>query len=172
MKNIFNYLLYGLFFVAFANCIGHSKRDSCKISYKTARAVLNSYYHSNDQTELLTALEDVNRSMQCPETRAASIELKISLLSLLKRFREGYQFVDSLSGSDFEKSYKKKTYSNFFTALEYESMLDMSQIKIEIDSLKAKYPAERDFFHGVIGTIDSSTKSVEAMPKVDGTDGL
>lgn len=105
------------------SCNGQNKdKDICKSNYIEAKRKVSKFYmNNNDKILLSDALKDVQKSLNCPETRNASIELKISALSLLKKYDIAYQFVDSLEEKDFLKPYKKKMQYNFLKALSYES---------------------------------------------------
>lgn len=152
----------------------------------------------------MDALKDIQKSLDCPETRNASVELKISALSILKEYDKGYQFIDSLEEKDFSKSYKKKMQYNFLKALSYESksnisdrniyynkaiseaqafidskktideeayydlffvkskILNTKEINSEIDSLKMKYPSDKDFFESLKDSFNETSKEVNA----------
>jgi hypothetical protein len=109
----------------FESCTGQAKTFAdCKLHLRNAVTNLNDYYRSNKTSSLQKSLENVDQSIECPETKRRSIELKISLLILLKRYQNGYEFIDSLNADDFDAGYKKKTDYNYFLALDYESKLD------------------------------------------------
>ena len=115
---------YCLFLILLNSCNGQSNIDTCKLSYKNARNNLNNYYKNTDQSLILKALQEVNQSLQCQDTRHKAIDLKISLLAILKMYKNGYQFIDSLNENDFSAKYKKTMNHNYFLALEYEEKSD------------------------------------------------
>jgi hypothetical protein len=109
------------------SCAGQSKAPlDCKSHLKTAVKNLNEYYQNGHTGSLEVALNNLNQSIACPETRLRSTDMKISILMLLKRYENGYLFVDSLQTNDFDKPYKKEVSYNYFKALQYESKLDMA----------------------------------------------
>lgn len=107
------------------SCNGQAKdKDDCVLHLKNARKSFNSYYQNNEDSALISALNEVEKSMQCIETRRGAVELKLSLLMLLKKYPEGYKYIDSLTENDFKLSYKKTLAYNYFLASEYESKGD------------------------------------------------
>jgi hypothetical protein len=122
----FNTALAGLSLIlCFTSCNGQSKQSAdCIASYKKAKTALNTYYGNNEQSLLQESLNNVEQAIRCEETKFKAIDLKISLLMLLKKYKTGYQFIDSLSEKDFSTGYKKKMNYNFFLAMEYESKKD------------------------------------------------
>src|SRR5580658_3903766 len=114
-----------LFIYSFSSCRGQSNnKDSCIAHLKNARRNINSYYKNSEQALLFVALKEVEQSTQCTETRYGAIELKLSLLLILKKYKEGYIYTDSLSESDFKYKYKRQMWHNYFLALNYESNFD------------------------------------------------
>lgn len=117
----FSFILLNLF----NSCDGQVKNlEDCRLHYKNALTELNAYYKNNKTSLLQESLANIQESLKCPETRYKSIELKISLLILLKRYQSGYEFIDSLSDNDFNAKFKKKMNHDYFRALEYESKSD------------------------------------------------
>ena len=94
------------------------------MDYYIIRNGISTYYKINEKLLLNKSLNNVEQALKCKETRYKAIDLKISLLILLKKYRNGYKFIDSLSEKDFKKGYKKKMNYNYFLALEYESKAD------------------------------------------------
>ena len=106
-------------------CNGQSENnDSCLLHLKNARNQIASYYKTNEQSLLLSSIDECEKSMPCLETRKAAIELKVGLIIKLKRFQEGQKYVDSLTESDFKLKYKKRMWHNYFIALEFDSKGD------------------------------------------------
>jgi|GEM_PF-2091735 len=120
-------------------CCGQPKNsDTCISHFKNASAAVSSYQESNDQQFLSVALHEVGQSTACTETRQAAVELKISLLMLLKEFREAYVYVDSLNETDFKLKYKKSMWHNYFLASEYGSQLDtVNEVKYFNEAIRA-----------------------------------
>jgi len=86
---------------------------------------MNEYYKdSSSTTPLRQSLNEVENAIKCTKTRGPSIDLKISLLLLLKRYADGFKFVDSLEEDDFNPRYKKKVMAENFRALDFEQRHD------------------------------------------------
>jgi hypothetical protein len=116
-------LMYGFVLVFLCGC-GGSSRSNCEQHFKNARKWMNVYYKHRTDSLLTRALDEIEPSMQCKETRAGAIELKFAVLALLKRYEQGYKFADSLNENDFALSYRKSMYSRFMRAMDYESRSD------------------------------------------------
>jgi hypothetical protein len=145
-----NYAAFLLVCFSFAfngNCEAQKMAaDSCKNHFITARKKLGLYYKTRDNTVLPEAIKTIELSLQCPETRRAAVELKLSLLSLQKQYRNAYYFVNTLSESDFKYSYRKKMNYDFFRALEYESKPDTLKRNVYLNKARAaieKYIGEQ-----------------------------
>jgi len=109
----------------FANCkMQHNNADNCISAYKKAEKNLNEYYRTKDESLLYLSLKNVEESLQSVQTRSDAISLKIDLLSQLKKYTWGYEFVDSLNESDFKIKYKKNMWHDYFHALESQSIGD------------------------------------------------
>lgn len=111
------------FAIIFVVGCSNRKNDECDIHYKNARQFLYKYHINQKRSLLVQALAEIERS-GCPETALGAVELKISLLSLLKKYKEAYQYIDSLGPGSFKLEYKKGMSYNLFRALEYEGKLD------------------------------------------------
>jgi tetratricopeptide (TPR) repeat protein len=117
----FSYIVV-IFAVLFGNCQGQSTNlKDCISSFNKAKTALNSYYQNCDTSLLQKSLDNTELAMKCDTIRKAAIELKISILMLLKRYKNGYEFVDSLSTKDFIVSYEKEISYYSFQAMNYES---------------------------------------------------
>ncbi|MBF4494097.1 hypothetical protein IR010_16225 [Flavobacterium sp. MR2016-29] len=187
------------------SCNGqNANKEDCKTNFIKARTKLNKFYTENNPVLISDAVKDVEKSLDCPETRSASIDLKISALSLLKKYDVAYKFIDSLEEKDFSKPYKKKMQYNFFKALDCESklqnddkkkyfdiaiteiqtfinnqktidqesyyelflvkskILSAEQVSDEINILKIKYPADKNFFESLKESFDENPKQINA----------
>lgn len=113
--------------------------------------MLNNYYQTNLAILLDSALQETEFSTYCESTKPAAIETKIILLMLAKKYKEGYEFVNSLSVNDFKFKYKKQMYYNYFMAEDYERMND----SLRRDSCFNKIVADIERF---VGTQDSVNK--------------
>jgi hypothetical protein len=119
LKIFYSYILVITFL---CSCNGQTgNKDVCKTNYINARNKFNKFYIEKNPVLLSEALQDVEKSLDCPITRPASIELKISVLYSLKEYNKAYQFIDSLEEKDFSKPYEKKMQYNFFKALDCEA---------------------------------------------------
>jgi hypothetical protein len=131
-------LLFYCLYVIVNGCNGQSKDlENCKLHYRKATANIDIYYQNKDTSLLKNALGDVEQSLECPETKKASIEIKIGILSLLKEYGNAYRYIDSLKDSDFKLKYKKMMDYNYFLALDRESKSDTIGRNRFIDSAKS-----------------------------------
>jgi hypothetical protein len=109
-----------------SSCNGQSLNvEQCKEHFKNSKKAFNTFYTEQNQNLLSEALKEVELSQNCPETRLASIELKISILSAKKDYQAAYKFVESIDKNDFAKPYRKDMQSNLFKALDCESKSDL-----------------------------------------------
>lgn len=121
------------------SCNGQTgNKDVCKTNYISAKNKFNKFYTEKNPALLSDALKDVKKSLDCPETRMASIDLKISALSFLKEYNKAYEFIDSLAEKDFSKPYEKRMQYNYFKALDCESKLQNEDKKIYFDKAIAE----------------------------------
>lgn len=127
MQRIRKIMIYCLVLTSFSNCKRQDNNfDDGISSYKNAEKNLEEYYKTKDDSLLYVALNNTEESFQCSQTRYEAISLKIDLLSQLKKYTWGYEFVDSLSESDFKIKYKKEMWHYYFHALESQSIGDTS----------------------------------------------
>jgi hypothetical protein len=108
-----------------AECNGQSTQSSdCKLAYSRASKSLNDFYRNKDQTQLTVSLAEVDSALPCQETNVKAVDLKITLLFLLKRYKEGYEFVKGLDSATFYKPYQKMMKENWFLGHVYEEKGD------------------------------------------------
>ena len=90
--NIFKQLVVNIFVVGFlTSCNGQQKEiKQCDSSYKNAKFMIGKYGVSSDKYFLLRALQSLDTSLECETTKAESINLKITIYSLLEDLRVGY----------------------------------------------------------------------------------
>lgn len=130
----FFYLIILLVFAGFS-CKGESQDlSTCKESYRSALNRFNQFYQKADTTFLKEAIDYLDHSLRCKETRYKAINLKVSVLSLLGAYKLGYNFVDSLNVDEAGKNYKKKMYLLFFKAKQYETEVNFEQRNYLLDS--------------------------------------
>ena len=109
--------------ITFYSChIPHDREIICEQNFKTARDL--AYKNPTDFATLDSALNIVNRCMQCDSIKMAVVELKIRLLQTLGKYEQGSKFIDSLQSSDFPFPYKKTLYQDNFIALNFASKGD------------------------------------------------
>ena len=109
--------------IIFSSChIPHEREIICEANFKKAKDL--AYKTPTDFSTLDSALNIVNRSMQCDSIKLLVIDLKIALLITLGRYEEGAKFIDSLQSSDFTFPYKKALNHDNFVALNYMSKND------------------------------------------------
>lgn len=126
MKNniIFISVLIFQLALSLCSCKGQTSLDVCIQSSQNAKSYLNKYYLEKDSSNLKKALYYTDQALKCEQTRFQSIERKVSILILLKKYKTGYEFIDSLKNKDFNKEYKKKMNYNFLKALEHDANAD------------------------------------------------
>jgi hypothetical protein len=108
-----------------AECNGQSTQWSdCKLEYSRASQSLNDFYRNKDETQLIVSLAEVDSALPCKESNVKAVDLKITLLLLLKRYKEGYEFVKGLDSATFYKPYQKMMKENWFMAHVYEEEAD------------------------------------------------
>jgi hypothetical protein len=131
MKKLFQidkYIIILVLLYFFYSCKGQSADvDSCKQNLKIAKENIKSYYKNNNKTSLLYAIDNANLSAQCAETRIGAIEIKLSIYMLLKEYKTGQIYLDSLKEDDFKLNYKRDYWYNYFAALEAESKSDTTE---------------------------------------------
>jgi hypothetical protein len=109
--------------VMFDSCqIPHDREIICETNFKKAKDL--AYKNPTNFSALDSALNIVNRSMQCDSIKDAVIDLKINLLCTLRKYDEGSKFIDSLEISDFAFPYKKVFNHDNFIALNFATKGD------------------------------------------------
>ena len=128
---IFKKLAVFIFIIGFLNsCHGQQKITSqCDSSYQNAKLMIGKYGRSSDKYFLKKALQSLDTSLKCRDTKTESINLKITIYSLLEDYKDGISFVDSLKKTDFNQPYERKMFSNIFKA---------SQLAFKGDSIRSK----------------------------------
>jgi len=106
-------------------CHGQSTQPAdCKLEYSRASKSLNNYYRNKDDAQLAVALREVDSAIQCGGTNSKAVQLKITLLLLSKKYKEGYDFVRPLDAAVFPRPYKKMMDENWFMAHVFEDSGD------------------------------------------------
>jgi len=98
-------------------CRGQSKDiQNCKAEYWRASDALNNYYMDSNQAHLSAAFASLDSALKCNEMRSKAVSLKITLLLVAKKYKEGYEFVRPLDPASFSKPYEKYCFENWFLA--------------------------------------------------------
>jgi hypothetical protein len=105
-----------------------SGADNCIKYFNIAKSNINLYYRDSSTNHLDTALFYINTNTSlCPEYKTSFINLKLSILLLLKDDRQGQEFVRSLDSMDFDKDYQRGMYLGSFDAIKYEKLGDTTK---------------------------------------------
>lgn len=135
VNNKLKITIQSLFLVFLLNsCHGQSSVniEECKAHIVKASKIVNSFYVEKKQNSLSDALKEVELSMNCPETKMKSIEMKTSILALQLEYDKASEFINTLSENDFSKSYKKNMQYYLFKALDFESKSDIKNRDINL----------------------------------------
>ena len=144
----------------------------CKENFTKALDNYNSYMLLNQNTSILEkALDDLEISLLCDETRKMSIELKISILLILKNFQDGEKFVNSLEEGDFKRLYKKDMYLYYFKSyLCNEEMCRLDNLKKSESSITKYIESEINFeeeaFYDLFFIISEMTSEEEFSQQI------
>lgn len=116
-----------LLFSCFKGTQNLSDKD-CQNNLYRANFYLNDYYADGDEESLRLSLSMVDSVFNfCPENKAQSVGLKITLLMLLRDYDQGVEFVNTLDEKGFDKPYKRSMYLSTFKALSCEVKGDSVQ---------------------------------------------
>lgn len=100
----------------------HVDQDNCFQSYKESQSALNMFYETNDTIYLKTALRIADQNcFSCPTFKLKFVDMKITIFILLKNYKKGIEFIDSLNVQDFENTYKINFYLKTLNALYLDS---------------------------------------------------
>lgn len=115
---------------------------------------LNRFYETRDSSELLLAKKNVEKADRIdPQGRNSRFACRLSILSLLKKYKDGIVLVSSVDSSMFVLPYQKNLYLKTFRAL---------QAKVEQDTLN-----ERKYLEEIIVEIElymkNNTISLETL---------
>jgi hypothetical protein len=129
MKPINKKLLY-LYFMSVlslgcSNGTGVLSDKDCQNNLSRANSYLNEYYIDGNEKCLNISLLIIDSVFNlCPENKEQTVSLKITLLTLLKNYDKGFEFVNTLEEEGFGKPYKRNMYLNTFKALSFEAKGD------------------------------------------------
>lgn len=150
--------------IIFYSChIPHDREIICEVNYKKAKDL--AYKTPTGSSALDSALNLVNRSMQCDSIKAAVIDLKTRLLITLGKYDEGSKFIDSLQLSDFTFPYKKALSHDNFIALNFVSKGDT----VSSDRVYNKMAADLESY--IIGNNLTSKEFQEAFTDLNSLQG-
>jgi hypothetical protein len=112
--------------------------NNCQKDFYSANANLNLYYKDSSRNHLDSTLFYIDRSSSsCPEFKTRFVNLKLSVLILLKDGKKGHDFVSSLDSNDFYKVYTKNLYLRNFDAISYEKQGDTTKRNQEYSKLSS-----------------------------------
>ena len=158
-----NRLLISIFLLVgqtiFYSCnVPHDREIICEQNFRQARNL--AYKSPTDFSALDSALDIVNRSMLCDSIKVAVIDFKIRLLLQLRKYEQGYKFIDSLHSSDFTFPYKKAMYQDNFSALNFASKGDT----ISSDKVYSKMAADLEDY--ILNNVLKSNEFQEAFTEL------
>ncbi len=111
-------------------------QKDCKMIYNESINHINNFYIKNDKNELQLSLSKINSYTDfCSEYRNRFYNAKITVLMLMKDFKQGYEFVNTLKVEEFQFAYKKNLYLKTFKALLLEkegNLIDRNKLFLEI----------------------------------------
>ena len=111
-----------------SNGSGVLSNNDCKNKIAKANSYLNEFYIDGNEKSLIFSLSIIDSVIDlCPENKSQMVSLKITLLTLLKDYEKGFQFVSTLEKEGFDKTYKRNMYMNTFRALSFENKGDTLQ---------------------------------------------
>jgi len=116
------------------SCMDQTQEISCPEYFLKARKVINTANYK----KLDSALFFINRSLECDANKAASVELKVTILYAMGRYQEGTRFIDSLNASDFSYGYKKQVLGDNFRSMMMDSLSRIVFVK-RMDSSLTEY---------------------------------
>lgn len=148
-------IVFSVFALLITGCNGQTKTNSikdCEFLYKQANSKLNEYHLTNNDSCLDLSLKYTEEALSiCSEYIVRLSDLKITLLMLLRKYKEGYEFVNLMNDNDFDKPYKKSMYLKTFNAFYFESQGNtlrrdscFKDIEIEIKTYLSKNPSDND----------------------------
>lgn len=163
-----------------ASCKGQNKLDErCSESFNNAGKIMNSYAITYDKSNLRNALSSLDTSMNCKSTKLKSIDLKITIYSLLEDYENGAKFINSLGEDDFDKPYKKNFYAGIFKAEQLNSKGDTAsgksiyiQLQTTIkgllqDSNKLKTLSKTDLYNSLVFVLSKYLSSSEIIMELN-----
>ncbi|MBC7425391.1 MAG: hypothetical protein H7321_02550 [Bacteroidia bacterium] len=111
-----NLKLIILFALALASCTNNKSIESndCKVKYFEASRLRNQFDNSDSLRKALNIADQYGK--HCPDYNKRFIDLKITLLILLKEYDRGVLLIDSLNPDSFQNSYTHLMYLNSFKA--------------------------------------------------------
>ncbi len=93
------------------------KKLKCLKKFQHAIQLTYGNQFVSSKSNLDSAFFLTNECLQCDEIKKAVIDLKVTLLTSMKRYDDGVKFTDSLTDDDFTYPYKKIIITDNFRAL-------------------------------------------------------
>jgi hypothetical protein len=119
-----------------SNGISVLSDNDCQNKLSSANSHLNKYYIEGNEKSLSLSLSIIDSVFNlCPENNGQFVSLKITLLTLLKDYDKGFDFVNTLEEKGFDKPYKRNMYLNTFKALSFEAKGDTIQRDVLLKEL-------------------------------------
>ncbi len=154
MRLLIKNLLLALTLVMFLGCSNGASTLSdkdCKDNLSRANSYLNEYYIDGNDENLNLSLSMVDSVFNlCPKNKGQFVSLKITLLTLLKDYDKGFEFVSTLEEEEFDKPYKRNMYLKTFKALSFETKGDtiqkdefLKELANEIESYVKENPTDK-----------------------------
>ena len=154
MKSI-SIIVFLVFIPLITGCNGKTKTrntENCTTFFNQANCKLNEYYLTHNDSCLYLSLNYIEKALSlCTEHKASLFNLKITLLMLLHKYEEGYEFVDSVNNNNFAKPYKKNLYLKTFKALAFEVKGDtlkrdrcFNEVESEIKYYLSKHQSDKE----------------------------
>jgi len=104
-----------IFISMLESCSAQTDRvEDCEENYAKGRDFINKYAESYNKEYLYTALSLFDSSFLCKSTRFQSINSKIITYNLLRNYKEGSEYINSLQSEEFKKPYEKKINKELF----------------------------------------------------------
>lgn len=161
--------------LSFSNGTGVLSDKDCQNNLSRANSLLNEYYTDGNEKDLSLSLSIIDSVFNlCPDNRGQLVSLKITLLTLLKDYDKGFEFVNTLEEKGFDKPYKRNMYLNTFKALSFEAKGDTIQRNVffkeltnEIENYVNKNPTDKSAITDLFFTKIRFTSKEVVIEEID-----
>ena len=158
-----------------SNGTGVLSDKDCQNNVSKANSYLNDYYIDGNEKSLNLSLSIIDSVFNlCPENKGQLVSLKITLLTLLKEYDKGFEFVNALEEEGFNKPYKRNMYLNTFKALSFEAKGDtmkrdvfFKELADEIESYVNKNPSDKSAITDLFFTKIRFTSKETVLEEID-----